>query len=145
MIHFSRQCYPNFVAGNHLLKMLKQRLIHSPGIWVNQVVRVRYETHESVSFSNQVELFLPEVYRIIVQYLEKRIIFARGQRNLENLANKVWEDRTATSTLWLQLCNIRHRHVVEEFVCAIPIEIAVHNSRPKASRVELDRKSTRLN
>src|SRR5256885_7198213 len=49
----------------------------------NQVIRMRDETHKSVFLPNQVELFLPEVNRIVVQYLEERIILRSSKGQFE--------------------------------------------------------------
>src|SRR5437016_1926809 len=116
--------------------MPKQQLINSPCFGGNQVIRMRDETHKSVFLPNQVELFLPEVNRIVVQYLEERIILSSGKGQFEDLSDKKRHHCAAAAALRLQMGNIWHGHVVGKLVCVVPIEIAVHDSRTEAARAE---------
>src|SRR5271170_4283705 len=94
------------------------------------------ETHESTPLPNHFDLLFPKINRIIVQYLEERIILERSERNLQYFADEVREDRTAPAALRFQMGDIWHGHVIGKVVRIIPIEIAVHDSCTKAARVE---------
>src|SRR5437016_3656298 len=98
---------------------------------------MRDKTHESVSLPNQVELFLPKVDRVVVQYLEERIILSSGQGQFEDLSDKKWHNCAAATALRLEMGNVWHGHVVGKLVCVVPIEVAVHDSCTEAARAEL--------
>src|SRR5271154_3975422 len=131
LIDFAGQCHPEFVVFNDLSQIGEQRLIHSACLRGRQIIGMGDETDQSVSFLKQGDLLLPEVNRIFVQYLKERIVLAGGERNLQNLADKIREDRTATAALRFQMRYVRHRHIVGKFVRIVPIEIAIHDSRSK--------------
>src|SRR5271154_4883482 len=97
---------------------------------------MRNETDKSVSFPDQGNLLLPEINRIVIQYLEQRIVLASGQRNLQYLADKVRKDCTAAAALRFQVRYVWHGHVVGKLVGVVPIEIAIHDSRAEALRAE---------
>src|SRR5277367_675068 len=131
LIDFAGQRHPDFVVCNDLSQIGEQRLIHCARLRGRQIIGMRDETDQSVSFLKQGDLLLPEVNRIFIQYLKERIVLAGGERNLQNLADKIREDRTATAALRFQMRYVWHRHVVGKLVRIVPIEIAIHNSRAK--------------
>ena len=135
-VNFSGQCHPDFLPLNYLAQIFKQRLVNFPRVGPDQVIRMGDETHEPVSLVNHFDLLFPKINRIIVQYLEERIILDRSQRNLQYFADEVWEDRTAAAALRFQMGDIWHGHVIGKVIRIIPIEIAIHDSGTKATRVE---------
>src|SRR5580700_8474645 len=66
-VYVSRQSGPNVFAGNHLLQIVEQRFIHPAVAFVNQIIRVGNETHQSISFSDQLQLLFPQIDRVIVE------------------------------------------------------------------------------
>src|ERR1700733_8351995 len=94
------------------------------------------ETHQSISFSNEIQLRFPQIDRAVVQDIEHRIILRRGERQFEDVSDKKWHHGTTATALWLKVSNVGYGHVVGKLVCIVPIEVAVHDSCTEAMCME---------
>src|SRR5271156_961974 len=96
-----------------------------------------YETYESISFPNEIQLHLPQVERMIIHDIEQRIILGGGERQFQNFPDKKRHHRTATAALRLQMSHGRYGHIVGKLVRIVPLEIAVHDSCTEPSSAKL--------
>src|SRR6266478_2059913 len=103
IVHLARDGYPDFLLGAQLGQERKECLVSAPLSSANDVVRMDDEVHQSVLFHDQIDLLLPQIYRIVIQDVEQRIVLGCGDRHLQNLAVEVRHDGTTSTALRVQM------------------------------------------
>src|ERR1700733_6490593 len=106
VIEFARECGPDLVSRDYLSEIVQQRFVDFARARVDQVIGVSNEAHQPVSFTDELKLRFPEIDRVIIQYLEDRVVLARSERDLQNFADKVRENSAASPSLRFEMCNI---------------------------------------
>src|SRR5215469_15268226 len=97
------------------------------------------KAYKPISLSDQVDLLFPEVQRILLEDMEKRVVLSCGNRQLEHVIVKVRKNRAAAPPLWIQMGDIGHRHVIFKCQSGKPGMITIQGSRTKTARPELVR------
>src|SRR5438105_8650326 len=81
---------------------------------------------------NQVDLLFPQLRGILIEDVEQGIVLRRGDRQLQGLTDEKWHHRATATSLWVQMTNAWHRHVISKVQGLIPILISVENGGTKA-------------
>src|SRR2546422_360483 len=67
--------------------------------------------------------------------MEKSIILAGRQWNLKKLSNKIGHHSATATSLWLEMCDVRYRHIIGKLERVKPILVPIHGARTKPPRV----------
>src|SRR5262245_26287040 len=100
---------------------------------------MRDEANQTVPRENELDLSLPKSDRVVADDVKERIILGRRERQFQDVADEVRHHRTAAAALWLEMSDVRHRHVVREFEGAVPLLLPIHGSGPKPTALEVPR------
>src|SRR5260370_5673865 len=90
------------------------------------------EANQTVLFQNSLGLHLPHLNRPPVQKVKQRVVLNCGYRQLENVPNEIGHDGAAAAQLWVEVRNVRHRHVEREIKILVPFRFAIQHRRAKA-------------
>src|SRR5262245_48592622 len=97
---------------------------------------MRNEAGEAVSLRDELELFLPQLDRMVFEDLKERVVLRGRQRQLDHFARKKWKHGAAAAALSLEVPHIGNRHVVRKIERLQPFEIAIQGSRTEAGCAE---------
>src|SRR5215469_5894057 len=95
------------------------------------------KANQAVFPLNQINLLFPEIERMLIENMEKRVILSGSKRQLEYLINEIRENCAAASPLWIQVGDIGNRHVIFESESSEPVRIAIQGTSTKPARPEL--------
>src|SRR5437667_5740022 len=82
--------------------MVQQRPIRVSRPPLRHVVGMDQKTHQAMSLRDESNLSLPEIYRVLVEDVEERVILRRGQRQLQNSADEERHHGAAAASLGVQ-------------------------------------------
>src|SRR5688572_14815597 len=102
---------------------------------------MRYEAYETISREEDLSLLLPALHGILPQDVKQRVILRRGQRQLQDVSDKVGQHSAAPAALRLEVSGVRYRHVVREVESVEPRLFPVHRSRAESTALELPREA----
>src|ERR1700737_798835 len=122
---------PNFFIFNQLSQISEQRFINSARASLNQIIRMGNKAHQPVSLTQERQLLLPKIYRIVVENMEERIILGGGERQLDYFTDKVRHHRAASASHGFKMSDIGDRHIIRKFEDVVPILIPIHGPRAK--------------
>src|SRR5215469_6857670 len=92
----------------------------------NQIIRVGKKAHQSVSFSDESQLLLPKLNRIVIQDVKKRIILCSRERKFDDFSYEIRHNRTTTAAHWFQVRDVRNGHIVGKLEEIIPVLLSIH-------------------
>src|SRR5579859_2776780 len=94
------------------------------------------EAGQSVLFENLGNFELPKGGGILIENVKKGVVLSGGDRQFQDLADKVRHHGTTAAALWIEMRCIGHGHVVRKIECVVPCEIAIEGSRAKPEGAE---------
>src|SRR5207247_8935842 len=92
---------------------------------LNQVIRMNDERHQAMALLQQGKLTLPQLYRIVPQDMKCGVVLRCREVQFQSFTDEIRHYGTATAVLWIQVRNVRDRHIIREFDLVVPYLIYV--------------------
>src|SRR5215831_20574919 len=118
VVYLTRGSNPKPLMVTQFGQIRQQSPIYRSCTPAGQIVRVNNKADEAIFLSNQIDLLFPKIQGMLMENMEQGIVLGCSNRQLEYVIDKIGQDRAASPPLWIQVGDIRHRHVI--FKCQGP-------------------------
>src|ERR1035441_4003044 len=90
------------------------------------------EARQAILLHNKLDLVFPKVNRTLIQNMEQHVVLRGGDREFQDVVDKIRHHGAAATMLGIKVRHIGHRHVEGKIKSVVPLRFSVKHRRTKS-------------